>query len=497
MSEKNNTKSGPSGAGSVQYRSAKKWQIVCISCAEMVQMCFYFLIGLASYSANIGFGIASLALGGILTFTRIFDAITDPLLAFVYDKVNTRFGKVRILMVSGYLVMCLATLFMFNWAAGKGHGVVVFVLLYVVYIIGYTLFNMTGKTLSSLLTNDPKQRPFVGACMTVFSYGIPMVMNIVAYQILMPKYGSFTAEFLSTICWVVLAVALVGVIVTCFGITERDRPESFVGVSAKHEKMKVKDMLDVLMHNRPLQCFIASGASDKIAQQVASQSIIVTMLNGIIIGDMTVASRITTIAIGVSIVFAFVGAGIGRKLGNKKTIVIGNWLCLGVTTVMIAFLIILYMGGNTQKIATSFPIMLVYLILYLLTNGTKMLITNGNNGFMSDVIDYELDRGGKYIPAVVSGVYSLVDKLVSSLGGLIATASIALIGYTQTLPQPGDPLTPGVFWMTLALMFGLPIIGWIITLISMRLCKLDKDDMAEIQKRIAEKKAAAKAAEAA
>jgi Na+/melibiose symporter-like transporter len=45
-------------------------------------MGFYCLIGLANYSASIGFGIATVAVGGILTFTRIFDAVTDPLLAF-------------------------------------------------------------------------------------------------------------------------------------------------------------------------------------------------------------------------------------------------------------------------------------------------------------------------------------------------------------------------------------------------------------------------------
>ncbi len=489
MSQTNQNQNGNDG---VQYYSAKTWQIICVACSNMVGMCFYFLIGLASYSASVGFGIATVAVGGILTFTRLFDAVTDPMLAFVYDKVNTRFGKVRVLLVSGYLIMSLATLLMFNWAAGKGHGIVMFVVLYVIYIIGYTLFNMTGQTLGSLLTNDPKQRPFVGSCMVVFSYGIPMVMNIIAYTRLMPKYGGFTAEFLASVCWFSLAVALVGVILVCVGITERDKPENFVGVTAKKEKMKVKDMLDVLKHNRPLQCFIASGASDKIAQQVASQSIITTMMNGIIIGDMSVATKITTAAMAVSIVFAFISGGFARKLGNKRTIVIGNYLCLGTTVVMIAFLIILYLGGNTQKIATVFPIMLIYLLLTLATNGTKMFITNGNTGFMADVIDYELDRGGKYIPAVVTGVYSLIDKAVSSVGGLIATASVALIGYTQTMPQPGDPLTPGVFWMTLALMFGLPIIGWVITLLAMRLCKLDKDDMVEIQKRIAEKKAAAK-----
>ena len=38
---------------------------------------------------------------------------------------------------------------------------------------------------------------------------------------------------------------------------------------------------------------------------------------------------------------------------------------------------------------------------------------------------------------------------------------------------------------------GLPIIGWIITLVAMRSCPLTKEEMVNVQKRIAEKKAAA------
>ena len=50
-----------------------------------------------------------------------------------------------------------------------------------------------------------------------------------------------------------------------------------------------------------------------------------------------------------------------------------------------------------------------------------------------------------------------------------------------------------MFWVTMFLKYGLAILGWICTLIAMRSCKLDKAEMVEVQKRIAEKKAEAKA----
>ena len=71
---------------------------------------------------------------------------------------------------------------------------------------------------------------------------------------------------------------------------------------------------------------------------------------------------------------------------------------------------------------------------------------------------------------------------------MIATGAVALLGYTTTMPQPTDPSTPAIFWMTMVLKFGLPIIGWIITLVAMRSCPLTKEEMVNVQKRIADKK---------
>ena len=88
-------------------------------------MSVYSLIGMASYSASIGFGVATAVVGVILTCTRILDGITDPLLAFVYDRVNTKFGKIRILMVAGWGIEAIGLLGMFSWLTGKFTGIAV------------------------------------------------------------------------------------------------------------------------------------------------------------------------------------------------------------------------------------------------------------------------------------------------------------------------------------------------------------------------------------
>lgn len=106
---------------SIAVRNCGKF--ICYACNAFIGMSVYSLIGMASYSASIGFGVATAVVGVILTCTRILDGITDPLLAFVYDRVNTKFGKIRILMVAGWGIEAIGLLGMFSWLTGKFTGI--------------------------------------------------------------------------------------------------------------------------------------------------------------------------------------------------------------------------------------------------------------------------------------------------------------------------------------------------------------------------------------
>ena len=152
-----------------------------------------------------------------------------------------------------------------------------------------------------------------------------------------------------------------------------------------------------------------------------------------------------------------------------------TYVCMTVT----AILVVLFILIDPTLIATAAPMMIAYVVLTLILNGAKMCVTMSSNAMMADIIDYELDRSGKFIPAAVTGTYSFIDKLVSSFSAAIATGLVALIGYTSA-----------IFWMTMSLYFGLPLIGWVCTLCAMRKTPLSKEKMEEVQKSIQEKKQA-------
>ena len=234
----------------VEYRRAKLWQIILVAMNALNGMAIYTLIGQASYAASIGFGISTLIVGGLLTFTRVFDAITDPLLAFLYDRVNTRWGKIRPLMLLGWAVQSLGIMCMFSWTASKGFGIGMFLVTYMLYVIGYTIVNMTAQTIGPLITNDPKQRPTVGVWNTVFNYIVPMAFTIILNTVLLPKYGqvvvteaggysvNYSQAYLTAAATVTVIVSLVGVILCCIGVSQYDKPENFRGTNKTNERLK-------------------------------------------------------------------------------------------------------------------------------------------------------------------------------------------------------------------------------------------------------------------
>ena len=280
----------------------------------------------------------------------------------MYDRVNTRFGKLRVLLVAGYLIEALALYGMFTGFSSKGLGLPVFALLYVIYIIGYTVTNMTAQTIPSIMTNDPNQRPTIGVWTTAFNYLVPMAMTMIMNVVLLPMFGGeYNQAFLSAACNITLIVAAAGTALVCLGVSSYDKPETFLGTK-KSEPLKMADIIEVLMHNKPLQCYIASNASDNLAQQVASQAVINTLFNGILIGNMGLATILTVISMVPSIFFAAFGAKYVGRHGSKNGIVTWTYVSRCITAVLV--LVFVFIDPSRIGVMGS-PSMILYVILTL------------------------------------------------------------------------------------------------------------------------------------
>ena len=71
--------------------------------------------------------------------------------------------------------------------------------------------------------------------------------------------------------------------------------------------------------------------------------------------------------------------------------------------------------------------MMVYVVFTMGVNASKMILNVAEGMMRADVIDYELERSGNYMPGTVGAVYSLTEKIIASFGSTIAAVAVAAI----------------------------------------------------------------------
>ena len=99
---------------------------------------------------------------------------------------------------------------------------------------------------------------------------------------------------------------------------------------------------------------------------------------------------------------------------------------------------------------------------------------------VADCADYETYRSGKFIPGIMGTLFSLVDKLVSSLSATVVALVVGIIGIKE-LPTKATPYVEGMNWVVIVLFCLIPMLAWAATLWAMKGYELDGKRVKEIQ----------------
>jgi Na+/melibiose symporter-like transporter len=99
---------------------------------------------------------------------------------------------------------------------------------------------------------------------------------------------------------------------------------------------------------------------------------------------------------------------------------------------------------------------------------------------VADCADFETYCSGKFIPGIMGTLFSLVDKLVSSLSSTVVFLAVSFIGY-QGLPTKTTPYMEGMNWVVIALFCIIPMVAWGVTLLAMRGYELDGNKVKTVQ----------------
>ncbi|MDD3218783.1 MAG: MFS transporter [Lachnospiraceae bacterium] len=467
----------------VEYNHAKLWQIACFPLNNLATNIFMFLMMYVSYLAVGGYGIAVVAISTIITATRLFDAVTDPIIGFIIDKTSTKIGKFRPMILLGYTIMVISLILMYYVAIGGG--TVTFILIYLVYIVGYTFQTACTKSAQTCITNDPKQRPLFTRCDAIYVLGLATGMAMYVSNYLQPKYGELGVAAMQEFCFTSIILAGICTILAIAALWQKDIPENWGLGGTKGPAIKFKDYISVLKDNRAIQMLVVSASTDKLALTAAGNSAIMVMIFGIVIGNYGFYGKLSMITIIPSILIILLGTRLAQKKGSKKALVQYTWLAI----LFAVLLFLVFIVFDPTKIGSGLLPTAAFLIIYCLFTGVKSISSNIVIPMIADCADYETYLSGRYVPGMMGTLFSFVDKIISALSTTIVGLLLAAIGYKTVMPQVGDSYTSTIFWVSMITFLGLPILGWIASLIAMKFYPLDEEKMREVQEHIAEIKA--------
>lgn len=485
--EKNGTKTG--------LNRAKAYQLILFPMNNGATNVYYILtMNFIAYYANGVLGLALMFATTMVTVMRLFDAVTDPVIGAMIDRTSTKFGKFRPYMILGNVIMILSSVLLYFGiriipADGAWLKYVCFVLFYALYVIGYTFQTACTRSGQTCLTNDPGQRPLFTVFNTVASLiGMGLIQFLA--PILAGRLGGYNSgAFFNVMIPMSVVISAVLTLLAVIGIWEKDRPEYF-GLGGTKDKVKLKEYAAILKANKELQRLMVAGAGCKLAFSIATNMTVLCMLYGAMMGNYG-GLYLPMMVVGYvfSVPFFLLTVRTSQKYGQKASLVRYTGLAL-VMYVGVLALLFLWKPENAAFHLSLGPLNL-YTVLFVLFfgigYGAYYATADMPIPMVADCSDYETYRSGNYIPGIMGTLFSLVDKLVSSLGSTIVGIALALIGI-HVLPDGNTPYSDGMHGVVIVLFCVIPMAAWVATLIAMKGYTLTGERMKEIQEANAKRK---------
>ncbi len=246
-----------------------------------------------------------------------------------------------------------------------------------------------------------------------------------------------------------------------------------------------------------------SSGLNKLASTVATSGAVAFLLYGCLMGDYNGLYipfyALCFVFMGVFFLWGSQTAGRkGQKRGVAQFTVFAFLFYVGVL-----IMLCIYDPNNAATHLSLFKMVdgkftitinaytIFFIILYGCGYGAFNCCDNLTIPMVADCTDYETYRSGKYVPGIMGTIFSLVDKLISSLQTLLLQLFIVvLVPGLNALPGESTPYMDGMQLSCIICFCVLPMVAWLITTLCMTRYGLSGKKLQEVQAVNAVRKAA-------
>lgn len=370
-------------------------------------------------------GISAAAVGTLFLVARIWDAINDPIMGTLVDRVGTtKHGKFRPYIVIFGLPLTLVGILTFTAFSGMSEG---FKLpyAYITYIgfgMLYTAVNIPYGSMASVMTTDPNERTSLSTFRSIGSMVANILIMALVPTLVMKDNVPTSSGFLKA--------AIIFAIITniCYIFTFRLTRERVIHkVNENSKKISTLQTLKMLCKNRAF-VGISVASFAMMAGMLIGQALNVYLFKDYFKApDLIPVSGLISMG-SMFIVMPLVGPLV-KRFGKKEVATTGMFLSV------IAYGIFLIL-----PITNPYIFMVIAAISGFGMGFFNVVIW----ALVSDAIDYQEYITGNRNEGTIYSTYSLFRKLAQAISGGIGGYALAWLGYQSGVAEQTAAVGSGI-----------------------------------------------------
>ena len=368
------------------------------------------------------FGLSLIDAGVLVLVTRIWDAVSDPMMGVIADRTNTRWGKYRPFLLWVAPFFSIAGILLFTTPDLDYGGKLIWA--YVTYILMMTVYtgiNVPYGAMLGVMTDDTNEKTVFSSFRMFFAYGGSFI-SLFLWEPLTNMMGGYNTPEGWFWAMVVIAAACFVMFLICFSITrEHLKTVSTVSVGSDFK---------ALLSNKPWWLLIGAALCFNLFNTVRGatvayyfQDIVGADVNLVFFG--LIFAFYAGLFLGVGEVSNMVGVAscvpIANKLGKKTTFIMVN---ASLVVLSIAFYFI-------PCTPTGYWTMLVFQVLISILTGIMSPLVWSMYADVSDYAELEFHTAST---GLIFSSSSMAQKFGGAIGGAAVLWLLDGFGYI-TDPQ--------------------------------------------------------------
>jgi GPH family glycoside/pentoside/hexuronide:cation symporter len=363
------------------------------------------------------FGLSLVDAGVLVLVTRIWDAVSDPMMGIISDRTNTKWGKYRpyLLWVAPLFSICGILLFTtpdLNYGGKLIWAYVTYILMMTVY----TGINVPYGAMLGVMTDDSNEKTVFSSFRMFFAYGGSFI-SLFLWEPLTNLMGGYNTPGGWFWAMVVIAAACFVMFILCFLMTkEHLKTVSTVSVGSDFK---------ALLSNKPWWLLIGAALCFNLFNTVRGATV-AYFFQDIIGPGVTLAffgivfAFYAGLFLGVGEVSNMVGVAscvpIANKLGKKTTFILVN-------ASLVVFSVLFFFIPCTP---TGFWLMLVFQIVISILTGIMSPLVWSMYADVSDYAELEFKTAST---GLIFSSSSMAQKFGGAIGGAAVLWLLSGFGY--------------------------------------------------------------------